>query len=501
MIKNFKKMTAVILAGVLALGVSSCSNPLSSKDGNVTLKWVMSGPGELVDSQKVWAKFNEELQNYLPGVTVQFEVYPAGDYKQKFMLMQTVGDKIDIANVYKLNWGDELRKGTFADIDELVKTHGQDMYKAIPEFVWDYMKYNGKIYAVPSYQQLCNGNALFFPKEISDQYLDKEALVTALKNNDTVTGEVLDVIENYLAATKDAGKIGYGLDHWVDISGKGFERIVDYYAIRSNDAEHKVELLFETDEIKEYYARKAEWYKKGYIREDSLSAKDSQNGKENGTVIWQATSGYKTAEVLSEKYGMPIESIELNQSGEYLIPMQNNAMGNAIMSSSENKETAIKLLNLINSEQGKDLYNLLVYGIEGDHWTKTGEDKIKTEYSGQVTSNDRYGLFKWIVGNTKFAYDTQTDMDGFKTWVFEEVNNSTNYSDLLGFIPDTTKIATQLAQVLAVKGEYFSGLMSGALPNEEEVYNEFIDKLNKAGNQEIKAELQRQVDEFLAQKK
>ena len=54
--------------------------------------------------------------------------------------------------------------------------------------------------------------------------------------------------------------------------------------------------------------------------------------------------------------------------------------------------------------------------------------------------------------------------------------------------------------MLAVKGEYFASLMSGALPNEAEIYDEFMKKLDEAGNQQIIDELQRQVDEFLASK-
>jgi len=490
---------SILLAGTMAVSLASCSGGKKGEE-NVTLKWVMGGPGELPDSQKVWQAFNEKLQEYLPGITVEFDVYPRADYKQKVTLMQAAGEKMDIVNVYGLNYGDELRKGSYADITDIIAEHGQDMFKELPQQLWDYMKYKGRIYAVPTYQMMSNSSGFMFPKSLSDKYLDKEALINNLEENKTINDSTLDILENYLKNLKDAGEIGYGFNFWVDITGKGFDKIVDYYAIRQDDDKCKVELLFETPEIKQYYARKADWYKNGYIRSDSLSAQDNQNGKEGGYVMWQETTGYKAAETASAKYGMEIECVDYNPENNYYIPTNYTAMGTAISSASKNKEAAVKLLNLINSEKGKDLINMLVYGIEGDHYTVTGEDKIQTEFNGQVTSNDRYGLYKWLVGNTKYVYDTQTDLDGYKKWVFEEVNSSQNFSKLIGFIPDTSKIATQLSQVLAVKGEYFSGLMSGALPDEEAVYNEFIDKLNKAGNQEIIAELQRQIDEFLASK-
>ena len=489
-----------MLVFAMSAALGACTTGGNEEGKEVTVKWVMAGPGELADSQKVWQAFNEKLQEYLPGITVEFDVYPRADYKQKVTLMQAAGEKMDIVNVYGLNYGDELRKGSFADITDIIAEHGQDMYNELPEALWDYMKYKDRIYAVPSYQQMSNSSGFMVPKALADKYLDKEALINDLRTNKTITSSTLDIVESYLKNLKDNGEIGYGFNFWVDITGKGFDKIVDYYAIRQHDDKCKVELLFETPEIKEYYARKADWYKKGYIRSDSLSAQDDQTGKEGGYVMWQETTGYKSGETASAKYGMEIECIDYNPDNPYYIPTNYTAMGTAVASSSDHKEEAVKVLNLINSEKGKELINMLVYGIEGDHYTVTGEDKIQTEYNGQVTSNERYGLYKWIVGNTKYVYDTQTDLEGYKSWVFDEVNQSQNLSKLIGFVPDTSKIATQLSQVLAVKGEYFSGLMSGALPDEEAVYNEFIDKLNKAGNQEIIAELQRQIDEFLASK-
>ena len=156
----------------------------------------------------------------------------------------------------------------------------------------------------------------------------------------------------------------------------------------------------------------------------------------------------------------------------------------------------MKLLNLLQSD--KELYNLLTFGIEGEHYTKTGDDRIETPYeSGQGTSDDKYGLWKWIIGNTHLAYQTQAEPDGYKEWVFDEVNSTDKHSRLMGFVPDTSKIESSIAQVNAVKSEYFGSLASGSMSDWESTYNEWMEKVKAAGNEEIKAELQRQIDEFL----
>ena len=36
----------------------------------------------------------------------------------------------------------------------------------------------------------------------------------------------------------------------------------------------------------------------------------------------------------------------------------------------------MQLIGLMNTEKGKDLYNLLVFGIEGEHYTKVNDKEF-----------------------------------------------------------------------------------------------------------------------------
>ena len=169
----------------------------------------------------------------------------------------------------------------------------------------------------------------------------------------------------------------------------------------------------------------------------------------------------------------------------------------------ENKETAAKIINLMNTEKGKDLYNMLVWGIEGEHYTVTGADRIETiGYTGQGTTSAPYGLWKWVVGNTKNAYMTQSDSEEYKEFVFERFNEGedTLVSRAIGFSPDLTEYQSQLAQLSSVDGEYTKPLMYGAVANYESVYAEFMDKIKKCESDKIRDEIQKQLDEFMASK-
>lgn len=58
-----------------------------------------------------------------------------------------------------------------------------------------------------------------------------------------------------------------------------------------------------------------------------------------------------------------------------------------------------------------------------------------------------------------------------------------------------------LTQSDALRTQYLQPLNVGAVDNREQNYEEFVSKLKTAGEDTIISELQKQVDEFLTQKK
>ena len=93
--KKMRKIISTALAAAMLIAACGCSK---SDAGNetVTLKWMIMTQ-EQADSQKVWAKFNEELAKVMPGVTVEFIPCAYSEYKQRFDLALAGGQQIDLA--------------------------------------------------------------------------------------------------------------------------------------------------------------------------------------------------------------------------------------------------------------------------------------------------------------------------------------------------------------------------------------------------------------------
>jgi len=162
----------------------------------------------------------------------------------------------------------------------------------------------------------------------------------------------------------------------------------------------------------------------------------------------------------------------------------------------------MRLLEIINTAEGEELYNMLIYGIEDVHYTKIDATHIETlDYSneeGDATTS--FAGKKWLLGNTNYAWINQGGSDVIKQAGIE-LNESDDLkaSKLCGFIADSDPVSTEIDQVNAITSEYVNTLQYGVMGADwEATYNEFIEALDTAGYQTVIDEFQSQVDEFLA---
>ncbi len=488
-------LTGVFAALIAVSAAGGCAEKVKN-DEKTVLKYVMPGPGMQEDSEKVWTEWNKKLQEKLPNTEVKFEIIPPSEYQQSFALMLSAKEQVDIVNTYNLDFATEAKRGTFAALDQLLSQYGGDLVKTLPDWFMEYQKVDGTTYGVPSYQMCGSIPALIMFKDVAEKYLDIDGFTKEFQSSMLPTEKTYDYLEDMLDKAKADGLTFKTTERLWE---RGVENIIQWFTIpRDPEAEVKIEYFKLSESKKRDYERRREWYEKGYVREDSLSATDDNNyiGKRDGMPWWSTPYSPDYEKTLSEKYGA--ELIAIPYYNGYYIPSTNSAAGTSILSTSEHKEEAMQIINLLQTD--KELYNMLVYGIENDHYKKIGEDKIETPTGAQGTSNDKYGLWAWIVGDINLAYDLQTTQPGYKDWVFNTVNKSEWRSKLIGFTPDTSSISTELSQVASIAEEYEASLNSGAMKNWDDLIKEWERKFELAGGNKIKDELQKQIDEFLSQK-
>lgn len=163
----------------------------------------------------------------------------------------------------------------------------------------------------------------------------------------------------------------------------------------------------------------------------------------------------------------------------------------AVSRTSENPERAMMLVNLVNTD--KELYNLLVFGEEGKHYTKESDTRIK------VTSG--YSGLAWAIGCQFNAYLVEGQADD----VWEEtqrLNGEAQMSHLLGFYFDDTKVKDPDCQRQRRRGLLRNGrkLWTAPIEEEKDVQAKLTQAKMDAGYQAIMDELQKQLDQWKSQK-
>lgn len=485
-----------------------------------TIQLMITGAGKQANSDKVWAAFNEQLQQYVPNTTVEFIDVPFEEYSEKFSQVLASGEGVDLAwTGWLINKPQNIADGNLMPLDDLLAEYGQGIVDVLGENVVEIHRNadDGKLYYLPSWQGLVGDRrGWLVVTEIAelagDTWIeDTEAALNKWRNNYSGIEDfqaVLDQATKYLAAAKEAGKLGAGIN-----TGRVFGWSM-YNGTRSNPGVggSEIGIPFEdntftvidgvaSEHYKLYAKTMADWYKEGYIRSDIMSVDTStltlpKNGEITDTTyvfscdpyLTEADQDAATADAGMDMTYLPIEenaSLILGGDTSYAIPY-----------CADEPERAMMVLNAIYSQP--DLYNTLIYGIEGEDYTKNADGTITTSYVGaSPTADDSYGIQRWIIGSCKNALiNNGTDPNYYAD--LEALEETARVNPFLNFTFDRTNVEGICASILNVYYEYGPQLDNGvAGDNWEELYNSYMSARKDAGIEELIAEFQSQLNEYI----
>ena len=485
------------------------------------IQLMITGSGKQANSDKVWAAFNEQLQQYVPNTTVEFIDVPFEEYSEKFSQVLASGEGVDLAwTGWLINKPQNIADGNLMPLDDLLAEYGQGIVDILGENVVEIHRNadDGKLYYLPSWQGLVGDRrGWLVVTEIAelagDTWIeDTEAALNKWRNNYSEGTEafqaVLDQATKYLAAAKEAGKLGAGIN-----TGRVFGWSM-YNGTRSNPGVggSEIGIPFEdntftvidgvaSEHYKLYAKTMADWYKEGYIRSDIMSVDTStltlpKNGEITDTTyvfscdpyLTEADQDAATADAGMDMTYLPVEenaSLILGGDTSYAIPY-----------CADEPERAMMVLNAIYSQP--DLYNTLIYGIEGEDYTKNADGTITTSYVGaSPTADDSYGIQRWIIGSCKNALiNNGTDPNYYAD--LEALEETARVNPFLNFTFDRTNVEGICASILNVYYEYGPQLDNGvAGDNWEELYNNYMAARKDAGIEELVTEFQNQLNAYI----
>ncbi len=504
--KKLKKVLALGMAGVMALSLAACGGDTSTStsgststgtgetstaDGEVvTLKWVMVGNG-MPSNYDAWlAQVNPYLEEKI-GVNIDVEVVGWGDWEPRRNVIVNTAGEYDILFTNVNTYTNDVGMGAFLDITDLLPEYAPELWESIPEDFWDACRVNGQIYGIPAMKDSSITNLVVWDKGAMDAAGYDGSTMKDLTDPELTEALGSQALKDYLVEN------GYADTAW-PLSSSGATYLTFTYdtmgagliamGVKYNDTEGKVVSIYEQPEIMEYLNLFHQWYQDGIINADA-NVKPEENAYKPAAVA----QGWPLAAVTNWGPNMGVEEAVAYQWGPTIIS-NDSVRGSlsCISANCEHPDKALQFLELVNT----DTYvrDLFFYGVEGDNWEYTDETKTKVHKNNADWS---------MAGYTQGSFFTVTPTDAYEFNEYDQVaeqNANAEPSVLLGFSMDTEPVKDQLNQCITIAESYKSELLTGSCggTDPETMVAQMVDELNAAGFQDVLAEAQRQVDEFLA---
>ncbi|GFZ93433.1 ABC transporter substrate-binding protein [Paenibacillus marchantiophytorum] len=514
-----KKSLGIALTSLLAASMmlSACGNSESPKntannaqstastnpkDGGidtskaVTLKMILLGP-KPADYDLVFGEINKILKQKV-NTTLQTEFLDWSDWKQKYPLKFAANEDFDL--VFTANWAmyaDQANKGGFLELTDTILTkYAPQTWKAMDKVKWDQARVKSKLYMIPyNIPNEYKEKLVIYREDLREKYnlppiTDGASFAkftdAIVKNEKGVTpfGPTLsnmNALDTLLLVQKN---------NWKQIDGTPF-------AFKIEDAAGKVFSIYDTPEFKDlltYYKNLAD---NGAWMRDVLTYKGSQSEDfKSGKIasyshtLSSGASSVSAIKSVHPDWKIGITDIAQDSKKSTAISTQN---GIAIHASSKSPERSLMVLDLLQND--KQLHDLMMYGIEGTHYTAVGSD--------QFTKTDKFASF-----NTFTNWSFQSPLNRQETTypqaakdIENKWKNQVTHFKLETFVFDTSKVINEVSNVSNVMTRYGLPLEYGLVKETDKGLADLQSQLKAAGVDKAQAELQNQVNTFLAENK
>ncbi len=452
-----------------------------------TLAWYLIGNSQPANYDAWKANLDQYLEEKI-GVHLDVKIISYSDWDQRRSVVVSTNEPYDIIFTNFSTYKSDVALGAFADITDLLEAT-PDLKAVMPEEYWDAVRINGQIYGVPAYKDSSLTNFFVWDTQVAEQY------VPNYKDLHTLA-DLTDGVAAIYEGTGDA-PIGMNKDGWAvsenlyDSMSSGLPAL----GVSYTKGDNKVVAVFEQEDVMNDLKVLHQWYEAGYINSDAPNLDNAPVYKTLSVAQGWPYAAVKTwgPGLGASPYTGEAVTAEAVQWGSNTVLSNDTVQGSmaCISASSANKEKAMELLQLVNTDSY--VRDALYYGLEGDNF-----DYVDVNGEQRVHKNNNDWPMGAYAQGTYFNV-TLEDTETYNYWN-EEVrvqNENAVVSPALGFSFDTTNVAEQLSACTAIYAKYKPVLLTGAMDPETTV-PQIMEEMRASGFDEIVAEAQTQLDAFLA---
>ncbi len=486
-----KKLFSLILATVLVGSLlSACGGGGSASGEPVEINIQFVGLHE--ENNDIPAV--EEAINAItvPEINVKINIIPLfiGKLATETSLGIAGGEKMDIVTVGLTHpVSTMVAGGMLMPLDDLLESNGQDAMAATAN-VSEAQKIDGVTYGITGYTSAATAGGFVYNKDMAEEYgLDMHDFITL--DELTAIGETLKSEGVYLTSFAGSSELNFKFFNTIEVYGTSGA----YGVIMDPANSTKVENIYETEEFAEYCRTIKEWNDSGYLTPDQLTDTTTVQQYLTQQSIFGTSTAYTPAQIASwTNPDFETAVLQVTEGISTTAGAIEFMLG--IASTCENPESAMDFINLLYSNA--EVANLMQYGIEGqDYVAVEGTENVITtegtpneDLNGYYTRFAHFGdpdLLKIVTPLTDSLYEDRAAFDA-----------ASPKSLSFGYSFDGSAFSAEAGAIASVMLKYMPTLNAGEAPDVDAEIANFVADLKAAGIDDIIADNQRQLDEYLA---
>ncbi len=480
-------------------GSSAEAGSESAFEDVVDISVVLCSVGQKDGAQEVIDAVNAIAEKEA-GVRISVEQIEIGNWVQQMNLKLSSSEPVDVIMCTPLmTFASMVTQNQLMDISGYLEEYGQGILEALPEEYIQTVTVDSGIYAVPMCMvkqdsvycamRMDTLDSLGLTEKAQNltSWTELEEILQAVSENTTLVPLYCNTKANTGVTYQDY--VDVSADDWAQ--AKGLDNLGDSYGLIYVDEEtNTVCSYYQSDIFKADMERAADLYSKGYLYKDGATTDVEATDAFASDVCFASLMG-------TSDLGAETTAESRAQKDLLMVPMAPevptthliNMWSYAVPFSAKEPEAAVRFINLLYTNA--DVVNLFTWGIEGRDYT-LNEDGTAT-----AIANAPYASQPWLHGNTLLAYPNSADGPDYQDQAREIIENQV-YSPYLGFICDTSSVVNELTACNNAKQEYAYSLLAGSMPDYEQAYEDFMDKLEASGIDKIIACYQEQLNAWLA---
>jgi putative aldouronate transport system substrate-binding protein len=419
--------------------------------------------------------------------TIKLTPVDWGAYTDKVNLMVSAGEACDLLFVapwMSPTYAQLVANGALAPLNDLLDANAPELKAITPPMAWNATMIDGNIYGVPNQQIWVKPFGPAIRKDLAEKYDFDLSKMTKIEDLEPLLKAIKEGEEDVIPGSGGAFSNEYF----------GWDPVAPGVVVRYDDPDRKAFASDFTPEVKAMVELNYKWYEAGYLPSEIIPGEEFNNFWKAGRIGLNFFEVIKPGVEMEFKNNRGYDVVTKNISPIFMTTGSVTATMNAVCASSKNPETAMKVLNLINTDAV--LYNILAKGVEGKHWDWLDQ---ANNIIGPGPEKDNYNPgTDWMFGSVFNAYYGD---EAYAEIQFNEATAKLNADApaavTLGFNFNPEPVKNEMAQVSAVTKEYGEPLISGMVDPAKGL-PEYQQKLKEAGIDKIVEEVQKQIDAWAA---